>query len=100
MMKKEYQKPDFVFEDFTLNANIAGNCGAGLITHSEKASCNRYATASNGHSCYFYDNTVQIFAGTTTGCHFTTQDDFDGDSDTFFGLCYHVSTGATKMFAS
>lgn len=99
-MKKEYQKPDFVFEDFTLKASIAGGCAEGLITSSSKESCSRYATSSDGNSCYFYDNTVQVFATTTTGCHFTTQDDFDGDSDTFFGLCYHVSSGENKMFAS
>lgn len=99
-MKKEYRKPDFVFEDFTLNANIAGNCGGGLVTHSEKQSCTVYATATNGNSCYFYDNTVQIFGEITSGCHFTTQDDYDGNSDTFFGLCYHVASDENRMFNS
>lgn len=99
-MKKAYIKPDFVFEDFTLNANIAGNCGGTLVNHSGTQSCSRYATSSNGNSCYFYDNTVQIFAGTTNGCHYTPQDDFDGNDDTFFGLCYHVSTDDNRMFNS
>ena len=39
-MRKVYRKPDIVFEDFTLSANIAGNCGEALGNHAE-TNCER-----------------------------------------------------------
>ena len=65
-MKKEYKKPELLFDSFERNASIAGACEKN-VGHSE-------------NDCKLGDNTF------TLACDYQPQ---DGNPD---GSCYHVFT--------
>ncbi len=81
-MKKSYVKPQVLFEDFQLSANIAAGCGY-RINHAD--TINTLCTYDMTDEKVF--NT--ILAG---GCTTTPPED---DS-----ICYHNPTSQTKLFTS
>ena len=84
-MKKEYVKPIVVFEDFTLNTNIAGSC-------EEKTNL-----PARGSCGWIPDDRWilgPIFTGASTGCAVTPS---EAGYDT---LCYHVPNESYNLFNS
>lgn len=82
-MIKNYEKPQIIFEDFSLSTNIAANCDIIISNQSEGV-------------CAYEDKRNDKFVFTTqiTGC--TTKED-DGD---FNGICYHVPIDTKDLFNS
>lgn len=83
-MKKEYVKPIVVFEDFTLNTNIAGSC---------EVKTNLHARGSCGWIPNDRWTSGPIFTDASTGCAVTP-------SGTYDTLCYHVPNEANNLFNS
>lgn len=82
-MKKKYEKPIFVFESFSLNTSIAGDCGVKITTPS-------YG------ECGMEYGPDYIFIDATTGC----SDEYLVDDGSHNGLCYHVPVDQNKLFNS
>ena len=80
-MKKVYSKPEIMFEDFTLNENIAGDCNI-IIDNQTRDNC---AYISTGGIATFLDG-ISV-------CVFTKP---DGDNE----ICYHVPLSTTDLFNS
>ena len=75
-MKREYTKPDILFESFSLSTNIAGDC--------EK----KTGTPSQGNCpAYLPGVTVAVFNDSIRGCIAKPP---KTDSDEYNGVCYHV----------
>lgn len=85
-MKRKYSAPEIVFENFSLNTHIAGECEIDTNIQS-KGLCGLEVTATGV-------GTVTIYIDSTTGC--TTETD-DGD---YNELCYHVPTEYNNLFNS
>lgn len=85
-MKKSYVKPQVVFEDFQLSANIAGNCGTADGVKDR-------ATHSDGNSCQYQTSFGMLYTNENS-CDFTTQDDIATN------LCYHIPDANYRFFAS
>ena len=81
-MKKKYEKPQIMFEDFTLTNSIAGDCEI-KVKNPSRDSCP-----------YQLRTGEQIFISNLTGC--ITHED-DGD---YNGICYHVPIESNNLFAS
>ena len=79
-MKKRYEKPQIVFEDFTMSTNIAAGCE--FIT----------TNPSEGQCGYPTRNGI-VFITEITGCKYHQPDTNDA-------LCYHVPTVYTNIFNS
>ncbi|MBQ8856548.1 MAG: hypothetical protein IJ024_00235 [Lachnospiraceae bacterium] len=86
-MKKKYVKPQIVFEDFSLNTSIAGDC-EGIVGNPSKGTC---AVIGTGN--------IAIFDGTVSACVFTPTD-IGGTEDKWDGACYHVPTEYSNLFNS
>lgn len=85
-MKKEYRKPEIMFEDFSLDTNIAGTCE--IIT----------ATMGQGACGYYVDALgTTVFTSTVGGCAYSEQTDTDGN---YNGICYHVPIESQNLFGS
>ena len=84
-MKKEYVKPIVVFEDFTLNTNIAGSC---------EAKTNLQARGGCGWIPDDRWTLGAIFTDASTGCEVTPS---KAGYDT---LCYHVPDESYNLFNS
>ena len=82
-MKKKYEKPIFVFEDFSLNTAIAGDCGIKTDTPSY-------------NECGIDFGGDFVFINAETGC----SDDYFVDDGSYNGYCYHVPVDANKLFCS
>lgn len=82
-MKKNYSKPDILFESFSLCSSIAAGCARPIRT-AVQMQCALMA----GNRAIFTD---QVFA-----CTFKAKD----GSAQFDGLCYHVPTDYTNLFNS
>ena len=84
-MKKTYEKPMIIFEDFSLSTSIAAGCE--VINKNP----------SLADSCGYIPNDrwtgEPIFTTTISGCGSTQSGDFDG-------LCYHVPTEDNNLFNS
>ncbi len=78
-MKKEYKKPELLFDSFELSTNIASGC-ATKVYHSET-------------SCSYSDGVGKIFLDMTI-CDYAP-----GDSTTP-NICYHNPTPETALFDS
>ena len=77
-MKKGYVKPEIVYTDFQLSANIA-SCGHGHFEEDEGKA--NFASAAE---CSFeFYNIGSAFMDAVNGCDFTPQDDI------FESFCYH-----------
>lgn len=74
-MKKVYEKPEIVFDCFTLSTNIAAGC---------KFKTNLQVVDATG--CGYGDRTGVIFTS-AINCEYQ---EVDGD---YNGICYHVPTG-------
>ena len=86
-MKKRYEKPEIIFEDFSMNTAIAANCDEKLNT------------PTNGTCGYMpegYD--VFIFTSDISGC--TEKHDNGFGFDVNDALCYHVPSGNNNLFNS
>lgn len=81
-MKREYIRPDIVFEDFTLSTAIAGTCGVATGLPSQ-------------NQCGLEYGPYELFTDAVGGC--TKKID---DSGAFNGMCYHVFTDANRLFSS
>jgi hypothetical protein len=83
-MKKTYEKPDIMYEDFSMSTNIAAGCEV-------KA---RFAAGTCGvkwgEGLYF------LFTDATFAC---TKKVVDGSGD-LNGLCYHNPTANNNVFIS
>lgn len=75
-MKKAYVKPQVLFENFELSANIAAGCGFPL----------RHEMTG----CQPIPGTV-LFLDKTSGCEYLPEEN---------GLCYQTSTDTTRIFTS
>lgn len=76
-MKKEYKKPELLFDSFELSTSIAVGCG--IITK----------LPSEG-SCGYNDNGQIIFTSSLTGCEYEGNDK----------ICYDVPFDSNKLFSS
>lgn len=81
-MKKVYEKPMILFEDFTMCTNIAAGCDE-IITNSTQDFCG-----------YIMSGNQTIFLRTVEGCKFHYDDD---PSNPF---CYHNPTEDKNLFNS
>lgn len=74
-MKKTYTKPQIIFEDFILSANIAGNCEV------------KTETSSRGNCAYTYIDEffgeMKLFTLDVGACS-------DKEQDGYNGICYHT----------
>ena len=86
-MKKRYEKPQIVFEDFTLSTNIAGDCEA-IVDNPTKGACPVKGTGG-----------INIFSDPNSGCMFTPQG-MGQPADMWDGFCYHVPIPEASLFNS
>ena len=82
-MKKKYEKPIFVFEDFSLNTSIAGDCGL------------KTDTPSRGECAYILRSGHHVFFSSMADICTKVEDDGD-----YNGICYHVPLEASNLFNS
>lgn len=81
-MKKIYEKPEIVFENFSLSTNIAAGCEV----INDLPSVNVCG--------YIGDFDDPVFTSTVTGC---ISKEVDSMNNTF---CYHVPDGGPNLFNS
>ena len=79
-MKKAYSKPQFLFEDFTLSTNIAGDCE--VDTH-----------LPSNNTCGVDFSGVTVFLEGMGGCAGGIEVDNVGGDGEFNKICYHVPYG-------
>lgn len=84
-MKKTYSKPEIMFEDFTLNVNIAGDCEQTFGLQSVDT-CGIPDIDGENH----------IFA-VSIGSNCVIQ---GGDGELYNGFCYHIPTESNNLFNS
>lgn len=96
-MKKKYEKPMVLFEDFTMSTNIAGDCDVLTSSPNEKSSC--------AYTDEYFDPTigmpveVNIFLVGNGNC--TTTQVVESDTISGYqGVCYHVPTETSDLFNS
>lgn len=82
-MKKVYEKPAVVFENFTLNTAIAGSCEF-IVNNSTKYICAYYDEREGKH----------VFTSEIMAC--TTKQE-EGSNN---GICYHVPVDTHNLFNS
>ena len=82
-MKKTYEKPQILFESFTLNTNIS-------------AGCEKPTNLPSWNQCGLDFSGLMVFMDGMTGC--TDIKITEGES--FDGLCYHTPTEANNVFTS
>lgn len=87
-MKKVYTKPVIVIEDFSLNANIAGDCEGEPVGNPTQGNCAVLGTGG-----------VNIFSGTIGDCDFRPEDMGQAE-DQWDGFCYHVPVEYATLFNS
>lgn len=80
MMKRRYEAPEILFEDFTMSTSIAGNCGTLVGNPSENI-------------CGYRTRNGDVFVEGITGCVYKQPDGYDG-------ICYHVPVDASELFNS
>lgn len=82
-MKKVYQKPAIIFEEFSLCTNIAGDCDV------------KTQTPVSGDCGYQFGSNV-VFLESVSGCVKKVKDEMDQ----FNGICYHVPLETKDLFNS
>ena len=82
-MKRAYQKPDIMFDSFSLSSTIAGSCSFDTNTKSQG-------------DCHVMFGELKVFTSKVTGC----KGGVIVDSGQFNGLCYHVPTNDKNIFMS
>lgn len=88
-MKREYRKPEIMFEDFTLSTNIGGGCFR-IIDNQSKGTCGIPGSAPNS----------DIFSSDIMGCDVYDWMVDGADDDMYNGLCYHVPSAGANLFNS
>lgn len=85
-MKKAYEKPEIMFENFTINVNIAADCDikTGLPTNN---------------TCGMDFSGEMVFLTGMGGCSDTAIDAVGGDGE-YNGICYHVMSNGQGLFNS
>lgn len=86
-MKKEYAKPMIVFEDFSVDTNIAGTCES-IVSTQTKGTCHIESTGG-----------INMFTDTISTCDYKPTD-MGGKDDEWDGFCYHVPTEYNNLFNS
>ena len=87
-MKKVYEKPLIMFENFEMSTNIAGDC-EGIVGNATKGTC---AVIGTGN--------IAMFDGTVgKACEYKPED-LGGAEDQWDGFCYHVPTEYNNLFNS
>lgn len=79
-MKRSYEAPEILFEDFTMSTSIAAGCGKIINTATENI-------------CGYETRNGTVFVEGISGCEYTQPDGHDG-------VCYHVPIDSTDLFAS
>lgn len=82
-MKREYAKPQIMFEDFTLSTNIAGDCA------------HRTFLPSN-NTCGMDFSGLIVFMWDMQGC----TDIKVEEGGSWDGICYHTPTENSDLFNS
>ena len=85
-MKKVYEKPQIVFESFTMTTHIAGDCEPPYVANQEKGSCGIPGSAGDF-----------LFSAKVQGCTTDWEADF---GDNYDGFCYHIPTEDKNFFNS
>ena len=80
-MKKQYSKPEIMFESFTLSVNIAGDCEK-IVGNPAKMQC---GINGSGGEVLFIDQSI---------CSFLV------DNDDYNGFCYHNPSDSANLFNS
>lgn len=89
-MKKKYEKPVILFDNFALSTNIAGDCGKKTNTPAQ-GTCAYVVTAG--------PKTWNVFMSDMELC--TTSEATDGAADgAYNGICYHIPTEGYNLFNS
>ena len=81
-MKKQYRKPDIMFETFSLNTSIA-------------AGCERKTATPALFECGFKFGSEIVYTDTMYGCS-----DIRVDGSLLDGFCYHNPCDANNLFNS
>ena len=90
-MKKKYEKPMVLFEDFTMSMNIATVCEVTTNLQGYQE-CGIKASDLDLSNSGIYDDTDIIFTSTEYGCSYTMSQ--------FNKVCYDVPTTDNNLFAS
>lgn len=81
-MKKQYSKPEIMFESFTLSVNIAGDCDVITTTMAQNV-------------CGYLDprdpTRTMVFNSSISGCKRVEESD---------SVCYHNPTETSNLFNS
>ena len=86
-MKKAYQKPEIMFENFTLSTNIAGDCEGEPVNNATRGTCG--VPGSGGDF---------LFSEKVSGC--TLDWELLNGADDYNGFCYHNPTEYNNLFNS
>lgn len=86
-MKREYSKPEIVFESFALSTNIAASCAIDTNQHSQNV-CGMY-----------FPGIGNVFTSGVSVCEKVVNPDDPGE-ELFNRYCYHVPTEARALFNS
>lgn len=84
---KNYVKPQIIFEDFSLNTNIAGDCKQIIDTLAE------------GTCALLGSGNIAMFNNGVAACDYKPGD-MGGKDDEWDGVCYHVPTEGNNLFNS
>lgn len=89
-MKEKYVKPTLILERFTMTQNIASGCAPrneewGYATHSDKSTCG-WALPDGVNIAWLEGTTV---------CN-----DFYGEFDEVYGVCYNNPESGMTIFGS
>lgn len=90
-MKKKYEKPLFLFENFTICTNIDTTCEVKTNLQGYQE-CGIKASDLDLSDSGLYDDTDIIFTSTEYGCNYTMSQ--------FNTVCYDVPTTANNLFNS
>ncbi len=86
-MKKQYTKPQIMFESFTLCTNIAAGCAKGADGHADFHSCG-----------FFFEGVGEIFTADWLGCRINEV--VTGVNGDYNGICYDVPIENQNLFNS
>ena len=87
-MKKKYEKPMIIIEDFSLSTTIAGDC-EGIVGNPSKGTCALEGTGG-----------IKIFTEEMASVCDYTPGSFGQPADQWDGLCYHVPVDTSNLFNS
>ncbi len=88
-MKRVYNKPEIMFEDFSLSTNIANGC-------EFEASFSKGTCAAKVEEMGL---TWNVFFSDIAACT-TTAPGKEEDDNEFNGICYHVPVDTSNVFSS